>query len=268
MKILVDKLPEALTGEDVQVGFNDIKVTALSVSRTGTSVSIVEVAIPAVDSPRNITPQLYFSDKALQFPQKFRYVKSPDPTCQRVNPTWAYILPQSPIKLFLKDFPGVRDLSELSAQFEWAGGSTLVSSVKGIAKVKVSVPDHQVQDLEVEILTPLGSNVIEGTVAIRVFNRRYLTSSALCRGFVFANPRQPRVSEVSALGVSHVNSISVGMTTSVTVRILIENAQIDIALGEISVLVDESEVNIQRVELGEESNKVFVSFETNSVDSE
>jgi len=125
-----------------------------------------------------------------------------------------------------------------------------------------------VQDFELELSTPMGSRVKDGTVAIRVFHRQYLTNSALCHGFVFSNPSMPRVSEVSGSGSSGTNTISIGMTASAHISVELVNAPSDIAVREYSVMVGQSEVNIKSAAYDSQTNKALISFASIQMDSE
>ena len=268
MMVRVNNLPAATIAQGIKVDFSGVQVTASSISGSTFSESIVRVVIPPFNTSVTFLPRLLVAGQVLNFPETFTYLNTPNPSCEKVRPSWVYTSTQSRVTLSLQHFPGIRDQSELTAQFEWSGGFTLTATIESVRKVDKSLPDLKVQDIEIDVLTPTGSRVMDGTAMIRLFHRKYLANSAMCHGFVFANSGMPRISEISGSGNSGTSHLAIGMTTPVDISLKIERAPDPAAISGYAVIIGESEVQIKSATFDSQAQTASILFESYIVNSE
>jgi hypothetical protein len=265
MTVLVSQMP---SNSGCEVWFGSYIAGATILRSCDSEDASVVVQIPSIVSPvlrfpLSMTPKLVCSNSSADFPSAFTYLEPPSPVCEQMIPSSASIKTQTQIRLALRNFPGFNNLLKVTAKFEWSEGSDSSSTVVGYKQLDRSLPLSKMQDFELDVLSPIGSRVQVGMGSLRVFNSDFPSMSAVCRGFVFVDPLEPRISMISGPDTSGVKSLHIPMTKSSDVKLEIENAPTASPTSSVSLEIDCSRINIALAAHSEERRSWQVWFSTN-----
>ena len=272
MAVKVENLDIAFSAADLRVQFCDHSMVASSIEWQSSdgggdrADATILIRVPAASSPASCVPRLISEGSNpldLTFPAEFRYLAPPSPSCQ-LSTSFASVLTQTQVRLTLRNFPGLSEISQLSAQFKWTGSAvTATASIQSFKQVETTLPALQMQDLEIDILTPQGSNVVAGLTTLTISHAQYPSlGTALCVGFEFVNPSTLRVSKISGAEVSGTHSIGVAMSKSTDLSLEIENAPRSVLVSQYAIFVGCAQRNIHFATHDSESLRARISFST------
>ena len=107
----------------------------------------------------------------------------PIPTLLSFNPSSASLTAASPVRLLVQNFPGVTSASDIVVEFKWPGQDPAQVSVVGYMQVDHTKFVTAIQDYFIDVDSPTGSFVKEGTVGVTVYHIGYRSRSSTKSGF-------------------------------------------------------------------------------------
>jgi len=197
MQVLVENLPPNTTAGNVAVVFGGIaNVTAVTVKPLTAKMSAISVYIPATNSLNSVAIKvLLIGLSPLEFPVHFEYFEAPMPSVKSVLPTSAFIASGSRTRLSIRNFPKVSGKNDVKVRFAFG-----TKSVAAIVDAVSSHGEGAIQDLDIDLTTPTGPDVTEGSAAIQIFHSILgEIPGVIARGaFIFVDPVKPLVVAISS----------------------------------------------------------------------
>ena len=225
MRVLVNNLPSNISAIDTRVEFVGIEnVTTSAIEHNNGNGKLVLI-IPQTNSAGAVQIKVHFlsSGLILTFLSPFTYIQAPIPEVTSIVPTLAAIQASSRVRISLKNFPRVLGSSDVKVRFQW-GSTTASASVVDVHINKGST--QAIQDLDVDIDTPVGSITKIGSPDVVVFHQKYGETSAvvLQSRFIFIDALSPQVKQLTSSSGVGMSEVRVPMTVSSEIIALFENA--------------------------------------------
>jgi len=169
----------------------------------------------------NLKVHLLKQKITLHFDTPFMYLAAPRPIVTRIIPTYASITASSTVRVSVKNFPFVTSATQIQVLFRWG-----TQSVSAMVKDFVFCGQGSSGETNVDIQSPMGTNVLAGKPSIVIFHRSFGEShSAEFRdGFVMVNPLNPQISRMRGPNGIDVNELSLPMSASSEITITIDNS--------------------------------------------
>ena len=238
MQIRIKNLPSNAAADKILVEFH-VNTTATSVM-LGSGTPALLVQIPRSLIARTITLKIHLLELGvtLKFAAPFVFRVAPQPRVTRVIPASASIESSSLVRISVKDFPMVSSSSDVKVRFKWASGTEVAVVATRVSSKGV----YAIQDIDVDIQTPVGTEVQLGKPDIIVFHNRFGESLAavLQNAFTVTDPLSPYLSQISSFEGVGVNEVSVPMSVAADVTMMVDNAprEVDTATKAYYVQVD------------------------------
>lgn len=265
MRVIVNNFPSNISEKETMVEFVGLENVTTSVVDRANGKGVLTVNIPEHGSIGAVQVKLHFlsSGIILPFKGKFTYITAPPSIVTGIVPASAAIQTPSRVRISLKNFPRVKTASDVKVRFVW-GSVSASASIVGIYSKAGST--KAIQDLDVDVDTPLGPTTMEGSADIVVFHQKHGESLAalLPSGFWFFDTLGPQVKKITGLSGMGVRTISVPMSTSSQIIVLVENVPSD--ADEFVVEVGESKLDILSadVAVNREARIIFSTFKKSS----
>ena len=233
VNIFVDNLPASASTTNILAEFQtNATIIAIDIRAAtdfaGLNRAVVTVLAPSSASAGTSTPSLRIPTLSisLKFPQDFSYKMPPFPTLSSFNPSSASLTAASPVRLLVQNFPGVTSASDIVVEFKWPGQDPAQVSVVGYMQVDNTKFVTAIQDYFIDVDSPTGSFVKEGTVGVTVYHIGYRSRSSTKSGFKFIDITLPQVDNMRTdAATSGVDSVLVQMSKSTEVTISVKNAR-------------------------------------------
>jgi len=260
LAIKIKNLPHDTVVDRVKVEFH-VNVTAKKIDFSQ-GLPVVSVQIPRSSTALKIPLTIYLLDLrvTLTIESGFEFLPVPSTSITRVLPEIASIISASRIRVSVKNFPMVLAPSEVKVRFKWQ------SDLENAVVLSTSSSRlRAVEDIDIDIQTPLGPNVQAGKPDVIVFHQRFgesSTTTVLSNAFSFYDPLLPSVSRIStSKGVAE-SEASVPMSAPVIVSMVVSNSPREISVSTYSVQVDGMTLNIQsaQISMDREARVVFSTF--------
>lgn len=268
MRLSIANLPAIINATDLLVEFH-VNVTAFKIDDSSSSVREVHVQIPKSSRSQSVKIRIHWLEgPPLQFEEEFRYLPAPRPTIARILPQTASIETPTKMRISVRKFPMLSALSDLKVYFQFESGEEKTKAYAVVQDYTHSgSKESAMRDLEINILSPVGSSVREGTPKIIVFNQKFgeTNSAKLDSGGVkFIDPLNPQLSRMtSSDGSIGIDEISVPMSGA-ELSIMVDKAprQADVPPISYSLLVGGVVQDIVSADVsdGREATIVFSTF--------
>ena len=238
--IKIKNLPHDTAVDRAMVEFH-VNVTATRI-QFSQGVSELFVQIPRSSKALTIPLKIHLLDLrvTLKFESGFKFLAAPAPGITQILPESASILSTNRVRVSVKDFPMVSASSEVKVGFRWDSDGMMEFAV---VLSTSSSRKRAVENIDIDVQTPLGTNVKAGKPDVVVFHQRFgeSTSAAVLRGvFLFYDPLLPSISSISHSGGVGESELSVPMSTPTVVSMVVTNAprDVDVSTIDYSVQVD------------------------------
>jgi hypothetical protein len=262
LAIKIKNLPLNTVVDRVKVEFH-VNVTANEIDFSQ-GLPIVSVQIPRSSTALKIPLTIYLLDLrvTLKFESVFEFLPVPPTSITLVLPESASIVSSSRVRVSIRNFPMVLAPSEVKVRFQWQSAlETAVVLSTSSSRLRA------VEDIDIDIQTPLGPNVKAGKPDVIVFHQRFgesSTAAVLSNAFSFYDPLLPSVSRISSSEGVAESEASIPMSVPAVVSMIVSNAprQIDVGTSTYNVQVDGKTLNIQSAQISSdrEARIVFSTF--------
>ena len=192
MVIEINYIPPHISCSDilVEIGWN---VTCQSLAKFWRQdvgvMARVHVLIPGATDVISLTPLLHIRSStgilSSSFPSSFTYVHPPLASVDTVIPSSASITSSTSCRIVVSNFPVLTSLLNIEVNFVWANGHHENATVNDLTPVAKS-SSRGLSSWNIDIVTPSGPSVIEGSVAMEVRHLLYGKHATVLKDAAFA----------------------------------------------------------------------------------
>ena len=236
----IENLPAGLTTEDFIVSFitnatvNFVEYQPEPLENGKFQISLT-VTAPGVQVPTTLTPIVHIPRLGLRLevPFDFSYLTAPSPAFRTVVPAKAKTTVSSPIQISLQNFPGVLIKDDIEIKFRWPSGKLVPVAVSEFKRTAGDAKNPlAIQDIDVLVFSPVGPDVLEGSVQVwasHVQYRRRVAKSGVS-DFFFLDATSPVINGMVSTGIdSGTESVKIQMSKATQVSLFVGNAKKEVA---------------------------------------
>ena len=200
---------------DAQMKATVVSVVYKPVLSNGLFELTLTVTVPASQETAVATPQVKIPKLNIDttFPVALTYLAAPSPSFGTIVPAKAKTTFATPVKVTLRNFAGVTSKSDIEMQFRWSSGTIVPAAVTSFSALDSTKHAAAIQDYDVMIMSPVGTEIQEGSVQLISFHSQYRRRVAkMDRAFSFLDATSPEIVGISSPVGTGTDSVLVQMS--------------------------------------------------------
>ena len=270
MMIQVKNLPMDISTNDIMVEFVQLRnQSVISIDRSK-SDAVVEVKIPQSSNAALVPIKVYCLslNQVLDFRTPFVYMTAPTPSVTRIVPSSAPVQTSTRVRISLHNFPMAKTTADIKVRLQW-GSTTVPASV--ISMSTQSASEHAIQDINIDVDTPVGSTVKEGVPDVIIYHQQFgETKAAILRGnFLMIDNLNPQIMQLRSSSSIGTSKVQVPMSVSSEVTAVVENSPrpIDLSTSAYIVQMGDTVLDILSADVTDdrEAKIIFTTFPSSSI---
>ena len=244
MVVEVHHLPSSVSCSDIVVDFG-INVSCHSLSRVWRQssgfISEIQVQTPVSQTGSSITPTMYVLNnpgrEQLVFPAAFTYLVPPAPVIDAVVPAEGCIFTANAVRISVSNLPSLT-VANVRVTFVWANGLQRNASAVAVAQSEQSAT-KELQTWEVDVLTPVGTGVVEGSVSLKVVHAMHMAYASVLKqsAFTFFDPSMPKVIRMESADFVAVDELRVAQSKETQFKLHVEKVPSSVPAPDFVALV-------------------------------
>jgi hypothetical protein len=270
MRIKVRNLPLSISTSDIMVEFVKVGNQSVIAIDRSKSDAVMEVKIPRSTSAATIAMKLYLINLnlVLDFSDPFVYIPAPAPSVTRIVPSSASIQTSTRVRITLQNFPTVFTTAHIKVRLRW--GSTAVSALV-ISTSSKSASTRAVQELDVDVATPVGATVSAGAPDVIIHHQMFgETNAAISQGdFLMIDSSSPQIKQLRSGSAVGTSKVRLPKSVSSEVIAIVENVPrpTDISPSAYVVQIGDTVLDILSLDVADsrEAKMIFTSFPSSSI---
>jgi hypothetical protein len=270
MRIKVRKLPVNISTSDIMVEFVKVGNQSVIAIDRSKSDAVMEVKIPRSTFAATIAMKLYLIslNLVLDFSDPFVYIPAPAPSVTRIVPSSASIQTSARVRITLQNFPTVFTTAHIKVRLRW--GSTAVSALV-ISTSSKSGSTRAVQELDVDVATPVGATVSAGAPDVIIYHQMFgETNAAISQGdFLMIDSSSPQIKQLRSGSAMGTSKVRLPKSVSSEVIAIVENVPrpTDISPSAYVVQIGDTVLDILSLDVADsrEAKMIFTSFPSSSI---
>jgi hypothetical protein len=271
MRVKVRNLPVNISTSDMIMEFAGVGNQSVIAIDRSKSDAVLEVKIPqSSSSAATVAIKLYLIslNLVLDFSDPFVYIPAPAPSVTRIVPSSASIQTSTRVRITLQNFPTVFTTAHIKVRLRW--GSTAVSA-RVVSTSSKSASTRAVQELDVDVDTPVGATMRAGTPDVIIFHQMFgETNAAISQGnFLMIDSSSPQIKQLRSGSTIGTSKVRLPMSVSSEVIAIVENVPrpTDISPSAYVVQIGDTVLDILSLDVADsrEAQIIFTTFPSSSI---